>query len=206
MSEPYIVTVDRMMTYIEKAQNIVNPEAFSSKKYSNELSKLLRQLTSQLGYFHITGGLVKKTYNNNSSELYQFLNYGKGFNVNILDYLNHIERGYLTVIFFWIEKILAVVMGKKLTEKIGYHTLVEKFSSKVKLDENEKNTLRYGSAVRNSFHNGGIHIHPGFSAIIDEKELKLEQNKEIDTTLMDIPIAVYGAIDSLIKGLKKLYE
>ncbi len=192
-----------MMTYIDKAQQVVKPEAYSSK-YNADISKSLRQLYGDLGFFHIMGGLVKNTYQNSSSELYKFLSYGKGFDHNIVDYVTHIVRGYLTGIFFLIEGVMTLAINEERTAFISYKKILDRFSIEAELDDNEKKILRCGPAIRNSFHNDGVHIHDGFSAIIEGKEIKFEENEKVDVTLSDVPLVIFGGVNSLIKGLKTL--
>lgn len=203
MAESYVVTIDRMMNYIDKAQQLLKKDAYSTK-YSDRILKSLRQLYGDLGFFHIIGGLIKNTYGNDSSELYKFLSYGKGFDQNVIHYLTHIERGYLTNVFFLIEGVMTLSINKEPSSYIQFNKILKEFSRKTNLDENDIKILNCGAAIRNSFHNGGIHIHDSFSVIIEERKFQFNKNEEVEATLSDIPIAIFGGISTLVKGLHKL--
>lgn len=203
MSEHYVVTIDLMMDYIDKAQKLLKNDAYSTK-YSDVVLKSLRQLYGDLGFFHIVGGLIKNTNGNKSSELYRFLSYGKGFEHNVIAYLTHVERGYLTGVFFLIEGILTLSLDKDPTSFISYNKLVQEFAKRTDLDEQDVKILKCGSSIRNSFHNGGIHIHDDFEVSIEGKKFQFKKNKEVDTSITDIPIVIFGGVCVLLKGLQKL--
>jgi hypothetical protein len=98
---------------------------------------------------------------------------------------------------------MTLSIGIQRTKHISYSTILDKFSTKSGLDNNEKNILKCGPAIRNSFHNNGIHIHKGFLVIINNTKIKFEQDEEVNVTVADIPLVIFGGIEVLMNGLSR---